>query len=79
MKSKRNLFMISGVQLQKCQRQFDADSDPLAATGKRGQWRGWEADWKSFHHSATQALERGNDGGGKLLGSPGHQSPGKQA
>lgn len=43
MKSKRNLFMISGVQLQKCQRQLDEDSDPVAATGKRGQLRGWEA------------------------------------
>lgn len=43
MKSKRNLFMIPGVQLQECQRQLDADSNPVAATGKRGQLRGWEA------------------------------------
>lgn len=55
MESKRNLFMIPGVQLQKCQRQLDADSDPVAATGKRAQLRGREA--RTGTASATLQLK----------------------
>lgn len=73
MKSKRNLFMISGAQLQKCQRQLDADSDPVAATGKRGQLRGWEAQTGNpfatlqLKHWKGGRMEGGNYSGAQAI------------
>lgn len=82
-KLKRSLFMILCILLQKCQRELHEDND-TGATGKKGAVAGMgSTKWKSFCHFATVALERrgkgGNDRGGKLLGSTGHQSLGKQA